>query len=268
VTPTRQRGNANPYTTLAMPLSPRTQLRAAERWAAQLAPAVPVPRPGRPPRTGQRLRVGFVSSDFREHPVGRLTPELFERLDRDRLESFGYGLLRRDDGPFGRRIAAALDHFVDVSGQPTAAIAQCIRADRIDILFDLNGYTTHERSGVFALRPARVLINWLGYPGTVGAPWFDYMLTDRTTTPPSMQAFFTERFLYLRGNWIPSDARREVAAEAPTRAASGLPREGSSSAASTISTRSFLPSSTSGCACSRRFQAAWSGCRIPRASRS
>ena len=218
--------NVNPFTTLAMPLSPGAQLRAAQRWAAQIAPAVPVPRPERPMRTGGRLRVGFVSSDFREHPITRLAAELFERLDRDRLETFGYGLRARDDGPFGRRIAAAFDHFIDVSGEPTAAIAQRIRDDRIGVLFDLNGYTTHERSRVFALRPAPVLINWLGYPGTLGAGWFDYVLTDRVTTPPSAQAQFSERLLYLRGNLFPGDSHREVAAAAPTRAACGLPSEG------------------------------------------
>ena len=218
--PTR---NANPFTTLAMPLSPRAQLRAARRWAATLAPAVPVPRPELPVLGGQRLRIGFVSSDFREHPIGRLTAELFERLDRGRLETFAYGLRPRDEGPFGQRIAAAFEHFVDVSGQPTSDIVRRIRDDRIAILFDLNGYTMHERSRVFALRPAPVLINWLGYPGTLGADWFDYVLTDRVTTPPSAQAHFSERLLFLRGSLFPGDSRREVAAEAPTRAACGLP---------------------------------------------
>ena len=217
--------NASPFTILGMPLSPRAQLRAAQRWAATLAPAVPVPRPELPVLAGQRLRIGFVSSDFREHPMGHLTAELFALLDRGRLETFAYGLRPRDDGPFGRRIAAAFEHFVDVSGQTTSDIARRIRDDRIAILFDLNGYTKHERSRVFARRPAPVLINWLGYPGTLGTDWFDYVLTDRVTTPPSAQAHFSERLLFLRGSLFPGDSRREVAAEAPTRAACGLPPE-------------------------------------------
>jgi protein O-GlcNAc transferase len=93
-------------------------------------------------------------------------------------------------------------------------------------LFDLNGYTTHSKSEIFALKPAPIQIGWLGYLGTLGAPWYDYVLTDRFACPPELQRFYTERFLYLPDCYCPSDTRRPVAAVVPTRAACGLPAQG------------------------------------------
>ncbi len=243
-------GKINPFTVLSMPLSPQAQLRAAERWAAGFAPNPPMPRPAVELAAGERLRVGFVSSDFRgEHPVARVSVEMFERLDRSRVETFAYSLLPRDTSASGQRIADAFEHFADVTGAPTRAIAQQIRNDRIAVLFDLNGYTTHDRSRIFALRPAPVQINWLGYPSTLGAPWFDYVLTDRFATPTTAQAYFSERLLYLAHCLFPGDTRREVAAVAPSRSGAACRRRASCSVASPIRTRFCRPSSMSGCAC-------------------
>jgi predicted O-linked N-acetylglucosamine transferase (SPINDLY family) len=98
-----------------------------------------------------------------------------------------------------------------------------MRADGVEVLIDLNGYTTHARSEIFALKPAPVQISWLGYLGTLGAPWYDYVLTDRFAAPAALQRYFSERFLYLPDCYCPSDTRREVAAVVPSRAACGLP---------------------------------------------
>lgn len=223
--PVEGSANADPFAVLAMPTSPQAQLHAAQRWARGLAPLAP-PRPVVTLAPGERLRVGFVSSDFREHPVARQTVELWERIERGRIETFAYSTLPKDSGPFGQRIANAFEHFADVSAQPTATLVERIRADRIAILVDLNGYTTHARSEIFALRPAPLQVNWLGYIGTLGAAWFDYVITDRFTTPEDQQPFFSERFLYLPDYPYPSDSRREVAPHATTRAENGLPPDG------------------------------------------
>jgi predicted O-linked N-acetylglucosamine transferase (SPINDLY family) len=170
--------------------------------------------------------VGFVSSDFREHPVARLAVECWERIDRERIETFAYSLAPADQTALGQRAGRAFDHFVDCWAESVEAIARRIRADGIDVLIDLNGYTTSERSEVFALRPAPVQASWLGYLGTMGAPWYDYIITDRFVCPLEAQGFFSERFLYLPDCYCPSDSKRAVAARVPSRAECALPEAG------------------------------------------
>jgi predicted O-linked N-acetylglucosamine transferase (SPINDLY family) len=125
--------------------------------------------------------------------------------------------------PHRGRIEAAFDRFVEGADETAAQLAGRIRGDGVQLLIDLNGYTTHAKSELFALRPAPVQLSWLGYLGTLGADWYDYVLTDRFVSPPEAQAFFSERFLYLPDCYCPSDTSREVAAERPSRAACGLP---------------------------------------------
>jgi predicted O-linked N-acetylglucosamine transferase (SPINDLY family) len=152
--------------------------------------------------------------------------ELWERLDRSRLDIFGYGLLARDPGATGQRVERAFEHFADVSGESTPRIAQRIRDDRIGILLDLNGYTRNARPAIFALRPAPLQINCIGYPGTLGAPWYDYIFTDRFSLPEHLQRFFTERPLYMPHMAFPSDTTRLPAGPPPSRTACGLPEQG------------------------------------------
>ncbi|MGH8851886.1 MAG: tetratricopeptide repeat protein [Casimicrobiaceae bacterium] len=219
--------NAAPFPLLAMPLPPSVLLRAAEAYAGQLARlAAPLPALVPAPTPAGRLRVGFASSDFRAHATSLLLVECIERLDRSRIETFAYGLLPDDSSPIGRRIRDAFEHFADLSSQTPQAIAQRIRDDRIAVLVDLNGYTTHARSEVFVHRAAPVQVSWLGYLGTLGASWYDHVITDRFATPEDQQAFFTERFLYMPHCYCPGDRKREIAREAPARAACGLPPEG------------------------------------------
>jgi protein O-GlcNAc transferase len=217
--------NAVPFPLLAMPLGPELELAAARRYAQQIA--APITAERLPAVTAERkpvsrMRVGFVSSDFRDHPVSLLLLECWERIDRSRIETFAYGLLPPDRSPLGQRIVSAFDHFVEVYEESAEQTARRIRADGVEVLIDLNGYTTHARSEIFALKPAPVQISWLGYLGTLGAPWYDYVLTDRFAAPAALQPYFSERFLYLPDCYCPSDTRRAVAAT-PSRAACGLP---------------------------------------------
>jgi len=115
---------------------------------------------------------------------------------------------------------------VDCGGEVSERIARRIAADGVDVLIDLNGYTTHARSELFALRPAPVQMHWLGYLGTLGADWYDYVLTDRFVVPPERAGWFTERALYLPDCYCPSDTRRPVAESVPSRDACGLPASG------------------------------------------
>jgi len=217
---------ASAFALLATPLSPELQLRAARRWARDLAPAALPAPPSRTRKGSERLRVGYVSSDFRTHATASLLAEVWERHDRTRVATHAYSIGPAEASPLRSRIEAAFEHFADVASDTAEDIARRIDADGIDVLIDLNGYTTHARSRLFALRPAPTQVSWLGYLGTLGAPWYDYVLTDRFAAPSALQRAFTERFLYLPECYCPSDTRRAVAASVPTRAACGLPDEG------------------------------------------
>jgi predicted O-linked N-acetylglucosamine transferase (SPINDLY family) len=216
----------NPFSVLAMPLSPRAQLRAAQRWSAGFAPPLPALRPDVQLAAGERLRVGFVSTDFREHPMVHVSLEFWERIDRHRIETFAYAIEPEDKGPFGQRAARAFEHFADISGESTPAIVQRIRNDRIAILIDLNGDTKNARPQIFAQRPAPIQLNFLGFPGTLGAPWYDYIVADAFGAPLSMQWAYAERLLHLPHCSYPSDTRRAPRGPAPSRAECGLPETG------------------------------------------
>jgi len=220
------RSDFNPFPMLAMPTSPRQQLAASERYARSFAaPAAERPVVSTSTRS-KRLRVGFASSDFRAHPMMTLMVELWERVDRNRIAMFGYGIVARSEGPAGQRAERAFEHFVDVSEEPAERIAQRIRDDRIAILFDLNGYTRNARPAIFARRPAPVQVNCIGFPGTLGAPWYDYIFTDRFSLPERLQGFYSERALYMPHMAFPSDTTRLPPGPAPSRAACALPEQG------------------------------------------
>jgi len=216
----------NAFAALSMPLSPEQQLRVARRWAQDLAPAVP----GRPMASGVppagTLRVGYVSSDFRTHATSSLLAEVWERHDRTRIATTAYSIGPAESSALRTRIETAFDRFVECGRESAQEIARRIVEDGVEVLIDLNGYTTHSKSEIFALRPAPVQVSWLGYLGTLGAPWYDYVLADRFAAPPELQRFFTERFLYLPDCYCPSDTQRPVAPVAPSRADCGLPDRG------------------------------------------
>jgi protein O-GlcNAc transferase len=222
------KASAVPFSFLALADSAQDQLQCARIWIRErIPPAGIAPWTGRLARQpGERLRVAFVSANFRDHPTLHLSLEFWEKIDRSRLEMFAYSLRHDDDNPFVRRARAAFEHFADVSGEPTPRIAQRIRDDRIAILVDRNGYTLHAREAIFALRPAPLQINCIGYPGTLGAPWYDYIFTDRFSLPEHLTPFYTERPLYMPHMAFPSDTTRLPSGAPPARSACGLPETG------------------------------------------
>lgn len=218
---------ANPLATLSMPIPPSGQRRVAEAWTRFSLPSPP-PAPIAPAarRRPPKLRLGYVSSDFRNHAIAYLLCEVWERHDRTRFETTAYCIGPREDSPLRARIERAFDRFRDAVDDTPARTAQRIRDDGIDVLVDLNGHTRGARSEIFAMQPASVQLSWLGYLGTQGAPWIDYIVTDRFAAPEALQPAFTERFLYLPDCYCPSDTRREIAPLAGSRADAGLPAEG------------------------------------------
>ena len=155
-----------------------------------------------------------------------LTAELFEKHDRGRFEIVGYSYGRDDGSPIRRRIVNALDRFVDVSDRSFGEMAERIAAEEVDILVDLTGYTMDARPQCLALRPAPIQVNYLGYPGTMGASFIDYILVDDFIVPSELQPFFAEKLVYLPGCYQANDSRREISTHAPSRGECGLPETG------------------------------------------
>ena len=210
-----------PFALISIESTPQQQRRLAERRVAGLTGAiVPLPAPG--PRRPGRIRVGFLSSDFYHHATAVLMTELLERRDTARFETILYSHSRDDGSDIGRRVRAACECFVDVRGIGNFAVAERIRADGIDILIDLKGHTRDSRMDLMAYRPAPVQAAYLGYPATTGAPFIDYFIGDRVTTPLAHAAHFTEHIAQLDGCYQPNDAARPLP-PCPPRTKLGLP---------------------------------------------
>jgi len=151
----------------------------------------------KPQAAGGRLRVGYLSGDFYDHPIGHLVHGLFGRHDREQFEVFAYSFGPPDNSVFRQRIVAECEHFVEVGALSIPALARRIAANGIQVLVDLMGHTGVNRLGALALRPAPIQVSFLGMLGTMGAEFIDYLITDHIVTPPEFAPEFTERFVTL-----------------------------------------------------------------------
>lgn len=214
-----------PYPFLSTCDSPAAHLSCARRCANDNFPAAaePVWRGRR--YAHERIRVAYVSTDFRQHAMGYLFTELFERHDRQRFEWTALSLGSDDGSPMRRRLQGAFDHFVELRDLDDLAAAKLIAAREIDILVDLNGFTGGYRLGVFAHRAAPVQVNYLGYTGTLGAPYIDYIVADRHVIPAEHFPHFSEKVVHLPGCFQPNGSGRPPVADPPPRAELGLPAD-------------------------------------------
>ncbi|HZT52290.1 MAG TPA: tetratricopeptide repeat protein [Stellaceae bacterium] len=204
---------------------PAAQLRCARLWAASRTKGAGTLAPSRRANR-DRLRIGYLSADLRQHPVAAQIAEVIERHDRARFEVIAYALCADDGSDLRKRLERGFDRFADLSLLPHAAAAERIRDDGIDILVDLMGYTGAARPAILAWRPAPVQASFLGFPGTMGAPFIDYIVADPVTAPAEHQRHFDERIVHLPECSMPNDSQRPIAAETPSRAACGLPERG------------------------------------------
>ncbi|MGE0022955.1 MAG: glycosyl transferase, partial [Hyphomicrobium sp.] len=170
----------------------------------------------------RKLKIGYVSSDLREHAVGFGIAEVMELHDKERFAIHAYycGIPRVD--PTRERIQAAVDSWVDISKMTDDEAAKHILDDEIDILIDLNGFTRDARTAVFARRPAPIIVNWFGFPATMGSPYHNYIIADPYIIPDGDEIYFSEKVLRLPC-YQPNDRKRPVAEHKPTRAEQGLP---------------------------------------------
>jgi predicted O-linked N-acetylglucosamine transferase (SPINDLY family) len=206
---------------------PMFQLATAYRYAKS---KIGMPKPLRHQgaverrRSPQKLRIGYVSSDLREHAVGFAMTDVTESHDHETFEIFAYycGINRRDRAQ--QRITRAANHWIDINGLSDDQAAARIAADGIDILVDLNGYTKDARTGVFARRPAPIAVNWFGFPGSMGTPYHHYIIADPHIIPHNHEIYFSEKVMRLPC-YQPVDRKREVSKQRPSRAEAGLPED-------------------------------------------
>jgi protein O-GlcNAc transferase len=217
----------SPFQLMSLPGATRAHLLVhARALAAAIYPGERLPQDIARIAPSPRIRLGYLSSDFHGHPVAYLTAEVFELHDRDRFEVFLFSYGPDDGSAIRKRIEAGGDHFIDLRDVSDRAAAQRIFDERIQILVDLKGYTADDRPRIAAYRPAPVQINWLGFPGTMGADWIDYLIADPTIVPPEHDADYSERIVRLPHCYQPNDRQRPSGVAGLSRSACGLPETG------------------------------------------
>lgn len=216
------RAAAAPFAVLGVIDAPDAQLAAARACVCEEHPFRPDLGPIRAVRRNGKIRVGYYSADFHNHATALLAAELFELHDRERFEWFAFSIGPDTQDAMRQRLEKAFDHFLDVKDCSNLEIARRSRELGIDIAVDLKGFTEDERFGIFSYRCAPVQVSYLGYPGTTGADYMDYVLADKVVLPPESQPYFSEKAVYLPHSYQPNDSQRHISERVFTREEVGL----------------------------------------------
>ena len=216
----------SPFALLTLEDAPTRHLTRSAVYAKFKYLQEALPLPAVPTKKPKRIRIGYFSADFKEHPVAHLIAKVFELHNRDRFEVFGYSLHSNKHSKMRQRLVKSFDRFLDVQGMSDKDVALQARQDGIDIAIDLNGYTLNSRTGIFSYRAAPIQINYLGYPGSLGADFIDYIIADQHLIPPKNQKYFSEKQIYLPDTYIPTDNTLPFSSEPSSRSDLGLPDSG------------------------------------------
>ena len=218
------KANAQPFDLLAVPISSEEQKAYAKLWAANAFP-------GKPLWSGERynhdrVRIAYLSPDFRQHPVSFLIAGMFECHDKSRFDISAISVGAKDNSEMRHRLEASVARFVDAGAYDGDQIVNLIKELEIDILVDLAGFTIGARTDVFAQRPAPIQAIYLGYAGTMGAPYYDYILADRIVIPEARRECYSEKVVYLPDSFMANDSKRTISERLPRRSECGLPESG------------------------------------------
>ncbi len=200
-------------------LQASSRIFAAHLFPPQEARAIAV-------RSHDRIRVGYVSGEFREQATAYLMAGLYELHDKSRFEIVAIDNGGGDGSAMRRRLEAAFHKIIYINQLSDSDAADRIRAEEIDILVNLNGYFGAPRTGIFARRPAPILVNYLGFPATLGAPYMDYIIADKVVIPEGEHSFYDEQVVWLPHSYQVNDSKRAIAKDVPSRTALGLPENG------------------------------------------
>jgi predicted O-linked N-acetylglucosamine transferase (SPINDLY family) len=215
---------STPFALLALPASAAEQQHCAVRYLQDRSAPTPLLPGGI--HTHDRIRLAYLSADFGEHPVAYLAAGLYERHDRSHFEITGISFGRDCASPIRERLQHAFDRFIDVVDRSEDEIAELMRELEIDIAVDLMGHTRNGRPGIFARRPAPIQVSYLGYLGTMGADYIDYVIADAVALPFDQQQYYSEKIVHLPGCFLVNDDQLAIAPQTPNRDDVGLPRDG------------------------------------------
>jgi predicted O-linked N-acetylglucosamine transferase (SPINDLY family) len=214
---------ASPFPMLSLTDDPALQRKSAEIWARLKYPPQQVPYTQAP--AGPKIRVGYFSMDFRQHALATLTAGLYEAHDREKFEIYAFSYGPDTGDAMRKRLEKAFDTFIDVRDRSDAEIATLARTIGIDIAVDLAGYTKQARTGIFALRAAPIQIGYLGFPGTMGTPYMDYIIGDDIVIPFEARDHYAEHIIHLP-TYQANDHKRERPQITLSRGELGLPEKG------------------------------------------
>ncbi len=216
----------SPFTFVALTTAttPEQQMQCATRYIALRQSKLTYPEIVNEHKSNRRvITIGYLSADFREHPVAYLIAGLFEEHDRNRFQVFGYSYGADDGSGIRNRIKQGFDRFVELKDASDLEAAQKIAADEVDIIIDLTGHTRGWRVDILAHRPAPVIVHYLGYPGTTGAPFIDYLVVDEFVVPSDQSSNYSEKLVYLPGSFLVNDCQHRLGPNLLTRTDCKLP---------------------------------------------
>ena len=215
-----------PFTFLNFSSSPGDQFQCAKLWITNKYPPFDKPIWQGDRYDHDRIRVAYLSADFGEHAVSLLAAGMFECHDKSRFDVTAISLGPDDNSKMRQRLKASFEHFIDANTYSDDQIANLIRSMEVDILVDLMGFTGDSRTSICARRSAPIQVNYLGYPGTMGAQYIDYIIADRIVISENQHEFYSEKIVFLPNSYQPNDRERHIADRIFTRAEVGLPQEG------------------------------------------
>ena len=218
--------NADSFAFLAIPSSPQDQIKCAKLWVTKKYPPSDKPIWRGEIYNHSRIRVAYLSADFRNHPTSYLLAGVFEQHDRSRFETIAISFGPDTPNDMLTRLKGSFDKFIDVKNQSDVDVAILLRGLEVDIAVDLMGYIANSRTGIFAHRPAPIQVNYLGYPGTMGANYIDYLIADPILIPKSSRNYYSEKIAYLPNTYQANDTKRQISSRAFTRVELELPEDG------------------------------------------
>ena len=214
---------SRPFPLLAVSESPDIHKRASEIYSLYEFPENLFLGPLIKYQKNERIRIGYFSADFKNHAVAILIAGLFENHDRNKFEIFAFSFENADD-EMSTRLLKSFDHFIDIENKTDVEVAKLVRGLCIDIAVDLSGFTSGSRTAIFSYRVAPIQINYLGYPGTLGSKYFDYIVADNVVIPFDNSKFYSEKIIYLPNSYQVNDRLRVISDKKFTRNTFNLPQ--------------------------------------------
>jgi len=223
-----QRTGETPFMAITTSDDPVWNLKVALSWGKVIGDVFNKP-PGfyfdRKRKTHRKMRIGYLSKDFSDHPVGHLIKSMFAAHDRRKFEIYCFSHAGKSADRFKKKIQKGVKYFIDISSMSVGDAAQRIHAEEIDILVDLMGHTAGNRLGIMAMRPSPVQISYLGFPGSLGADFIDYQIVDRVLIPKGMEKYYKEKLIFMPDCYQVNDSAQKISRKKFKRSDFSLPKK-------------------------------------------